>query len=544
MIRLSFLSTGSIEQVVTFHQRVIRFGRGKEYEISVEPREDPRVAPHQGDFVLEGDTYFVVDRESRYGLWLNGKRIHRAPILGGERIHLGSANGPEIRVLQVLEATASDSSVEDEEDSATVLVSPAALLGPRPGQSSPPIAPPLPASRPLPRVAPGSRGVFLGDDEAKTMVTRVAQGALRLLVKPHEEVQQWLSRAQQDIAKARRRAKGKSSGDTMVIMAQALSGIRQSAESRTRRWRRGLFLVLVASLAVVVGLSGVVWWQRKQITRMVSEKQAIDQQIQAIFAQMATETDETRLAELEARQQALMGRAADKLVQVKRVNPQRAEALAEPVDELEQEIRKILHSFNAETYAIPPIFKETLQAQVDELRANKALRRAYARKQRYWPKIQRALEKKQLPEELGYITYTESRFDPTVVNEKSGASGMWQLMDETARACGITVREGLDERFDPGRASTAAACYLSKLLIEFGEESFMLVLASYNRGEAGVRHALHRVAKEPGGYRKRDFWHLYRMKLLPEETRDYVPKVLAAAIVFGNPEKYGVVAEE
>jgi membrane-bound lytic murein transglycosylase D len=80
--------------------------------------------------------------------------------------------------------------------------------------------------------------------------------------------------------------------------------------------------------------------------------------------------------------------------------------------------------------------------------------------------------------------------------------------------------------------------------VEFGEESFMLALASYNRGENGVRRALHRLAQRPGGYRMRDFWHLYRLKLLPEETREYVPKVLAAAIVFENPEKYGLVKED
>ncbi|MBL8347750.1 MAG: hypothetical protein JNN03_20115, partial [Rubrivivax sp.] len=72
--------------------------------------------------------------------------------------------------------------------------------------------------------------------------------------------------------------------------------------------------------------------------------------------------------------------------------------------------------------------------------------------------------------------------------------------------------------------------------------SFMLVLASYNRGENGVRRALGQVAREPGGFRKdkRDFWHLYRLKLLPEETREYVPRVLAAAIISSNAQKYGL----
>ena len=71
----------------------------------------------------------------------------------------------------------------------------------------------------------------------------------------------------------------------------------------------------------------------------------------------------------------------------------------------------------------------------------------------------------------------------------------------------------------------------------------MLAMASYNKGENGVRRVLRKVAQTPGGFKrsKRDFWHLYRLKLLPEETREYVPKILAAAIVCSNPARYGLV---
>jgi hypothetical protein len=68
-------------------------------------------------------------------------------------------------------------------------------------------------------------------------------------------------------------------------------------------------------------------------------------------------------------------------------------------------------------------------------------------------------------------------------------------------------------------------------------------MASYNKGENGVRRVLRKVSQTPGGFKKskRDFWHLYRLKLLPDETREYVPKILAAAIVCSHPEKYGLV---
>jgi soluble lytic murein transglycosylase-like protein len=265
----------------------------------------------------------------------------------------------------------------------------------------------------------------------------------------------------------------------------------------------------------------------------------IDAQIQTVFSQMVTETDETRLATLEAQLEVLMGSASEKILQVSRANAAEARALTEPKDELDLELQKILRSFHAETYAVPPVFKKAIEEQVRILSSSPSLPSAFGRKDRYWPSIRRALGEKQLPEELGYIAFTESGFNPSAVNPGSHAAGMWQLMEEVARGCGITVYKRVDDRLDPNRSSDAAACYLSKLLIEFGEESFMLALASYNRGENGVRRALHELAKEPGGYRKRDFWHLYRRKFLPEETRDYVPRVLAAAIVLGNPDKYG-----
>jgi soluble lytic murein transglycosylase-like protein len=321
----------------------------------------------------------------------------------------------------------------------------------------------------------------------------------------------------------------------MMIMAKAIAGVSEKAEVKTRKSRRALVLLSVASAVVVAVLVAVIWVQNRRINTLVAEKAAIDQQIQSTLVAMSNEDDEQRLSQLEEHLDQLVGNASDKLLEVKRASASRAEELTEPSDELDQQIRKILHDFHADTYAIPPVFRAALQEQVEALRKSPGLKDAFARKRQYWPAVQRALRRQKLPTELGYIAFTESSFDPTAVNPKSGAAGLWQLMDEVAKNCGISVEPGADERLDPQKSSEAASCYLSKLLIEFGEESFMLALASYNRGENGVRRALHRLAQEPGGFRKRDFWHLYRLKYLPQETREYVPKVLAAAIVLGEP---------
>ena len=121
---------------------------------------------------------------------------------------------------------------------------------------------------------------------------------------------------------------------------------------------------------------------------------------------------------------------------------------------------------------------------------------------------------------------------------------MWQFIESRAREFELRIerKRGIDERTDVLKSTHAAARYLANLLAEFGEDSFMLALASYNKGENGMRRVLHKIAQEPGGFRKdkRDFWHLYRLKKLPEETLEYVPQILAAAIVGNNPKKYGL----
>ena len=142
---------------------------------------------------------------------------------------------------------------------------------------------------------------------------------------------------------------------------------------------------------------------------------------------------------------------------------------------------------------------------------------------------------------MAYTAYAESQFDSTAESD-AGAKGMWQMTASTAQALGLVVNDQVDERLNVAKQTHAAARHIANLLAEFGEDSFMLAMASYNRGEAGVRRALHQVAEEQGGFKKekRDFWHLYRLKKLPPETREYVPKILAAAIVYGNPGRYGL----
>jgi membrane-bound lytic murein transglycosylase D len=136
------------------------------------------------------------------------------------------------------------------------------------------------------------------------------------------------------------------------------------------------------------------------------------------------------------------------------------------------------------------------------------------------------LKRAYMPPMLHYLACIESGYR-TDARSKAGAFGLWQFMPGTARDYGLRVGGADDERGDPKRSTTAAARYLRSLAFEFGGESLMLVLASYNRGENAVRKALKRL-EDP--YSDRSYWVLVKAGYLPDETADYVARYVAAAV--------------
>jgi serine/threonine protein kinase len=264
-----------------------------------------------------------------------------------------------------------------------------------------------------------------------------------------------------------------------------------------------------------------------------------DERIRSLLAQMEKETDAARLSEMDGRLGQLIVDAQRSRDQLRRRG---GAAPLPPSDELDADLRSLLRKFGAETYLVPPIFKERVRSHLARLLKNPQLARIYQRKQQYWPLLARELEAVGLPEEMGYVVWTESHFDPAA-RSPLGSFGLWQLSPQVARSYGLRVDAEVDERGDPAKDTRAAARCFADLLAQFGADSFMLALASYNSGEQRVQRALQQVALEPGGFSrdKRDFWHLYRRKLLSQETSEYVPSVLAAAIVGSHPQRYGLL---
>ena len=150
---------------------------------------------------------------------------------------------------------------------------------------------------------------------------------------------------------------------------------------------------------------------------------------------------------------------------------------------------------------------------------------------RYLPMIQEVFRAQGLPLDLAYVPIIESAFNPNA-QSRAKAKGMWQFMQGTALEHGLKQNWYIDERSDPEKATRAAATYLKTLGTMFNGDWHM-ALASYNSGPSRVQHAITRA-------RQADFWALTSSsRFLPNETREYVPMILAAIVIAKNPAQYG-----
>ncbi|MBI1941299.1 MAG: lytic transglycosylase domain-containing protein [Acidobacteria bacterium] len=139
------------------------------------------------------------------------------------------------------------------------------------------------------------------------------------------------------------------------------------------------------------------------------------------------------------------------------------------------------------------------------------------RREAWLPEVVAVLSQHGLPSAVMGVVAVESGFNPSALSPK-GARGLWQLMPETARRYGLVVEGDYDERLDPMKSTAAAARYLKDLYVQF--QDWPLALAAYNAGEGRVQRSLDSLGA-------RDFWTLSRQAALPDETRRYVPAVLA-----------------
>ena len=182
-------------------------------------------------------------------------------------------------------------------------------------------------------------------------------------------------------------------------------------------------------------------------------------------------------------------------------------------------------------FDIPIVFNDAVHYFVRYFTTDK--RKIFAnwlrRSKRYVPMIKEILRDHGLPEDLIYVAMIESGFNPRAYSSMK-ACGPWQFIYETGGRYGLRVNHWVDERRDPEKSTVAAALYLKDLFNQFG--CWYLAAAAYNAGEKKIERS---IEKHETG----DFWELMKYNTLPRETREYIPRLLAAAIIAKEPEKFG-----
>jgi membrane-bound lytic murein transglycosylase D len=163
-------------------------------------------------------------------------------------------------------------------------------------------------------------------------------------------------------------------------------------------------------------------------------------------------------------------------------------------------------------------------------RGRRTLLNGLQRSGRYRPMIQRILDEEGIPQEIIHLAQAESGFIPRAVS-RAAAGGMWQFVKFRGNEYGLKQTAYTDDRMDPEKATRAAAHHLRDLYQEFGD--WYLAIAAYNCGPVTVERAVERT-----GYA--DFWELRSRGVLPAETTNYVPIILAMTIMEKNAAEYGI----
>ncbi|MFL5385911.1 MAG: transglycosylase SLT domain-containing protein [Longimicrobiaceae bacterium] len=191
----------------------------------------------------------------------------------------------------------------------------------------------------------------------------------------------------------------------------------------------------------------------------------------------------------------------------------------------------------AARWDIPVVRNESVEHFVELFTGRRsALMADYLKRSgRYEGMIRQKLRKAGMPEDLVYLSMIESGFNPNARSHAS-AVGLWQFMAPTARGYGLRVDGYVDERRDPEKSTDAALRYLRDLHTELG--SWYLAAAAYNGGGGRVGRALKAETGRVRGKNDADFWRIRHR--LPRETREYVPLMVAAALIGKEPEKYGL----
>lgn len=190
----------------------------------------------------------------------------------------------------------------------------------------------------------------------------------------------------------------------------------------------------------------------------------------------------------------------------------------------------------AAKYDIPIVLNQRVRSIIEmyQLRRHDWFQDALDRKGPHEAMIRRIFAEEGIPQDMIYLAMVESAYKTRAVS-RAGARGMWQFIRGTGRMYDLNQTFWIDDRFNPEKATRAAAQHLKDLYEVFGD--WYLVMAAYNSGQRRVERAIRRTGSK-------DFWVHAKRRVLPRETRSYVPLILAAVVIGKDPEAYGFTVSE
>ncbi|MBD3393813.1 MAG: transglycosylase SLT domain-containing protein [Chitinivibrionales bacterium] len=477
------------------------------------------VSAHHAIIYKSPGRIMIQDLQSTNGTFVNGERVTDKELRAGDEVGFG-AMGPRVKLIE-----------SETELPGAPPPSPAPAEGghntrartvedDRPGQRrrSRAGAKPAPSGSPGDSPSPADRPPSLtGEVERKLVERRASPDDMQALLKDGRRVEKL----------ARRGVLGETHA-SMLLSAH------HASRKTQKQWYIVMGATVAAALALIVFFAGRTYQYKKLVDRGLELEQRLDR-YDRLIAQANADPDANRdklralIREFEE--------AGSELASVKGdIRDIDVEKFYD--DTVEEMIAGLLGRFGETSYHVPAEMVDRVEYHLDVYsnRLRGAIGRYLERREKYLPMIHAVLAEARLPAELSYVAMLESGFNPNAMSH-AGACGMWQFMKGTARDYGLRVERRIDERTDPEKSTRAAAEYFKDLIGIFGgKSSVMLAMAAYNAGERRIERALRKI-EDP--MRNRDFWYIYRMGYLAEETNEYIPRVFALMIIVENPEKYG-----
>ncbi len=204
--------------------------------------------------------------------------------------------------------------------------------------------------------------------------------------------------------------------------------------------------------------------------------------------------------------------------------------------EVDPKIRDLVdEEFLDDSFDFPVVINNAVLRALEfyQNRGRDIMVRGIQRSGRYRELFERTFRDVGLPRDLIYMVHVESLFNPRAYS-RARAKGLWQFTSGTARFKGLKIDWWIDERSDVEKSTRTAALYLKELREKFGD--WYLALAAYNVGPGRVQRALRR-------HGRMDYWKLSKRRLIPRETRNFVPSILASILIFHNPKHFGFDAQ-